>query len=216
MVAQESGPSFASIITILAIAVFTGGFLRIEVEFNKQKDKINEREKVLESMKTSSSDNIAQGKLDGEIVESDRCIWSTEVESKCKGTLCDAYINACIQLVAILDISGNGNKQLSERTLTRVFQNEQKEDRKRIFSYHTYLCLFEDKKSQLTEDNDGRVGLVVRALAFHQCGPGSISALGVKCGLSLLVLYSAMRGFSPGTPVFPSHQKPTFYLICRK
>ena len=26
----------------------------------------------------------------------------------------------------------------------------------------------------------GRVGLVVRALAFHQCGPGSISALGVK------------------------------------
>ena len=62
----------------------------------------------------------------------------------------------------------------------------------------------------------GRVGLVVRALAFHQCGPGSASALGVKCGLSLLVLYSAIRGFSPGTPVFPSHQKPTFDLICRK
>ena len=62
----------------------------------------------------------------------------------------------------------------------------------------------------------GRVGLVVKELAFHQCGPGSISALGVKCGLSLLVLYSAMRGFSPGTPVFPSPQKPTFDLICRK
>ena len=60
----------------------------------------------------------------------------------------------------------------------------------------------------------GRVGLVVRALVFHQCGPGSISAPGVMCGLSLLVLYSAMRGFSPGTPVFPSHQKPTFDLIC--
>ena len=60
------------------------------------------------------------------------------------------------------------------------------------------------------------VGVVVRALALHHCGPGSISALGVKCGLSLLVLYSAMRGFSPGTPVFPSHQKPTFDLICRK
>ena len=66
------------------------------------------------------------------------------------------------------------------------------------------------------DDAGGRVGLVVRALAFHQCGPGSISALGVKCGLSLLVLYSAMRGFSLGTPVFPSHQKPTFDLICRK
>ena len=56
----------------------------------------------------------------------------------------------------------------------------------------------------------GRVGLGVRALAFHHCGPGSISALGVVRGSSLLVLYSAMRGFSPGTPVFLSHQKPTF------
>ena len=55
---------------------------------------------------------------------------------------------------------------------------------------------------------------MVRALAFHQCGPSSISVPGVICGLSLLVLYSAMRGFPPGTPVFPSHQKPTFDLIC--
>ena len=53
----------------------------------------------------------------------------------------------------------------------------------------------------------GMVRLVVRALAFHQCGPGSISALGVIFGLSLLVLYSAPRVFSPGTPVFSSHQK---------
>ena len=36
---------------------------------------------------------------------------------------------------------------------------------------------------------------------------------GVICGLSLLVLYSAPRGFSPGTPVFPSPQKPKFILI---
>ena len=64
-----------------------------------------------------------------------------------------------------------------------------------------------------TNFGGGRVGLVVRALAFHQCGPGSISALGVIPGLSLLVLYSAMRGFPPGTPVFPSHQKLTFDLI---
>ena len=58
-----------------------------------------------------------------------------------------------------------------------------------------------------------RVGVVVRALAFHQCVPGSIPGLGVICGLSLLVLYSAPRGFSPGTPVFPSLQKPAFDLI---
>ena len=67
MVAQKSSPSFASILTILSIVMYTGGFLRIEVDFNKQKDKINELEKVVESMKTSNSDNIAQGKLDGEI-----------------------------------------------------------------------------------------------------------------------------------------------------
>ena len=40
-----------------------------------------------------------------------------------------------------------------------------------------------------------RDGTVVRALGFHQCGPGSIPGLGVICGLSLLVLYSAPRGF---------------------
>ena len=58
-----------------------------------------------------------------------------------------------------------------------------------------------------------RVGAVVRALAFHQCVPGSIPGPGVICGLSLLVLYSAPRGFSLGTPVFPSPQKPTFDLF---
>ena len=41
----------------------------------------------------------------------------------------------------------------------------------------------------------GRVGLVVRALAALRCGPGSISALSVTCGLGLLVLYSSLRGF---------------------
>ena len=58
-----------------------------------------------------------------------------------------------------------------------------------------------------------RVGAVVRALAFHQCVPGSIPGPGVICGLSLLVLYSASKGSSPGTPVFSSPQKPTFDLI---
>ena len=53
-----------------------------------------------------------------------------------------------------------------------------------------------------------RVGAVVRALASHQCVPGSIPGPGVICGLSfLLVLFLAPRCFSPGTPVFPSPQK---------
>ena len=50
---------------------------------------------------------------------------------------------------------------------------------------------------------------VVRASVSHQCGPGSNPGVGVICGLSLLLVLSlAPRGFSPGAPVFPSHQKP--------
>ena len=40
-----------------------------------------------------------------------------------------------------------------------------------------------------------RDGTEVRALASHQCGPGSIPRFGVICGLCLLVLFSAPRGF---------------------
>ena len=52
---------------------------------------------------------------------------------------------------------------------------------------------------------------MVRALASHQCGPRSNPGVFAICGLSLLLVLSfAPRGFSPGTPVFPSPQKPTF------
>ena len=51
---------------------------------------------------------------------------------------------------------------------------------------------------------------MVRALASHQCGPGSTPGVDAICGLSLLLVLSfAPRGFSPGTPVFPSPQNPT-------
>jgi len=56
-------------------------------------------------------------------------------------------------------------------------------------------------------------GAVVGALACHQCGPGSIPRLGFIRGLTLLVVYSALRGLSPGAPVFPSPEKPPFDFI---
>ena len=60
-------------------------------------------------------------------------------------------------------------------------------------------------------DLGARDGVVVRALASHQCGPGSNPGVDAICGLSLLSLLSfAPRGFSPETPVFSSPQKPTF------
>ena len=46
---------------------------------------------------------------------------------------------------------------------------------------------------------------VVRALAYHKCGSGSNPGVDAIYGLSLLLVLSfAPRGFSPGTPVFPS------------
>ena len=66
-------------------------------------------------------------------------------------------------------------------------------------------------ESSIESDMGSRVGAVVKALPSHQCGPGSIPGLDIICGLSLLlVLFSVPRGFSPGTPVFPSPQKPKF------
>ena len=56
-----------------------------------------------------------------------------------------------------------------------------------------------------------RDGAVVRAPAFHRCGPGSNPGVDAICGLSLLLVLSfATKGFPPGTPVFPSPQKITF------
>ena len=52
---------------------------------------------------------------------------------------------------------------------------------------------------------------MVRALASHQCGLDLNPGIDAICGLSLLfVLSLAPRGFSLGTPVLPSPQKPTF------
>ena len=55
----------------------------------------------------------------------------------------------------------------------------------------------------------------VRALTSHQCDPGSIPRSVVICGLSLLVLYSAPRGFSPDILFFLSPQNQ-YDLICIK
>ena len=63
MVAERSGPSFASILTIVSIVKYTVGLARIEVKFNKQKEKIHELESVVESMKTLNTNDVAQGKL---------------------------------------------------------------------------------------------------------------------------------------------------------
>jgi len=57
-----------------------------------------------------------------------------------------------------------------------------------------------------------RIGAVVRTLAFHKCDPGSIPTPGVICGLSLLVLYSARRGFFSGYSGFPLSSKTNIWF----
>ena len=64
---------------------------------------------------------------------------------------------------------------------------------------------------QVMESRDSAV-----VSASHQCGLDSIPGCGVICGLSLLlVLYSAARGFSPGTPVFPLLKSQHFQIPIR-
>ena len=70
----------------------------------------------------------------------------------------------------------------------------------------TALCVTKTHLHKSPKGSESSGGAVVRALTSHQCNPGSFSRLGVICGLSLLVLFSALRRFSPGTLVFPSTQ----------
>ena len=69
------------------------------------------------------------------------------------------------------------------------------------------------KQAKLAQSLGSRDGAVVRALASHQCSPGSILGLGVIPGLNLLLVLV----FSPGTPVFPSPKKINNQLVlCAK
>ena len=70
-----------------------------------------------------------------------------------------------------------------------------------------YHCFKSSQSSSL----GARDGAVVRGLTSHQSGQGSNPGVNAICALSLLLVLSfAPRGFSPGSPVLPSPQKPTF------
>ena len=81
----------------------------------------------------------------------------------------------------------------------------------RAYYYHiTFVARLSSRKAFINR-RLGCGGAVVRALASHQCGPESYPDIDAICGLSLLLVLSlVMRGFFPGTPVFPSPQEPTF------
>ena len=53
---KQSLPSFALIISVLSIVFYCLGFLRIELEFNDQKKRINALENVAENKPSNYSD----------------------------------------------------------------------------------------------------------------------------------------------------------------
>ena len=57
---------------------------------------------------------------------------------------------------------------------------------------------------------------MVRALTSHQCCPGSIPRVGVTCGVSLFVAYSAPGAFSNVLRCSPIHNKQTNNLRFEK
>ena len=65
------------------------------------------------------------------------------------------------------------------------------------------VCLKKKKENEKKKNEKGSA--MVRALASHQCGPGSNPGVDAICGSSLLLVLSlSPRSFFPGTPVFPS------------
>ena len=74
-----------------------------------------------------------------------------------------------------------------------------------IGQFHVLVVQWRQRNVQNSLMMVSKGGAVVRALASHQCGPGSNPGVDAICGLSLLLVLSlAPRDFSPGTPVFPS------------
>ena len=55
-VQKQSIPSFASIISVLSIVFYCAGFLRVELELNEQKKRINALESVTTENKSPSND----------------------------------------------------------------------------------------------------------------------------------------------------------------
>ena len=71
-----------------------------------------------------------------------------------------------------------------------------------------FLCfVFETTKIFEKIFKGSRDGAVVRALASHQCGPGSIPGPGVMCGLSLCWFSTLLRGFFSRVSGFPPSAK---------
>ena len=72
MTAQKrSLPSFASVISVLSIVLYCAGFLRVELELNEHKRRINALENAAEAKTPTSEPNLANTtkNVDGKFVK---------------------------------------------------------------------------------------------------------------------------------------------------
>ena len=58
VVQKQSLPSFASIISVLSIVFYCAGFLRVELELNEQKKRMNALESVTEARSPSNDADL--------------------------------------------------------------------------------------------------------------------------------------------------------------
>ena len=125
-------------------------------------------------------------------------------------------VKLTISQVALIKLAFLLSKSPILKTYARLFEGDWrtcnfKLKQRRLNKRKYYLFELENAVKTAFVSMGSKGGAVVRALASHQCGPVSTLRVDAICGLSLLlVLFLAPRGFSPGTPVLPSPQKPTF------
>ena len=103
-----------------------------------------------------------------------------------------------------IDLQSSDPEKVKE-ILAKAGSKDVEGQKPEVVRSNVVVVVCKNSRAFLQGSRDGAVG---RALASHQCGPGSIPRLSVTCQLSLLlVLVLAPRGFSPGTVVAPSPQK---------
>ena len=77
-VQKQTLPSFSSIISVLSIVFYCAGFIRVELEMNEQKNRINALENVAETKPKSNDADMKIKNAPGKLPIS----WSNKVQAR--------------------------------------------------------------------------------------------------------------------------------------
>ena len=109
------------------------------------------------------------------------------------------------------EASSSGQERLSE-SVVEVFLNDVSPDVFAAVVAYIYQddALVKHSTNVTFELITSRVARSGKSTRLPPMWPEFDSILDTMRGWSLLILYSALRGFNPSTSVFPAHQKPRF------